>query len=332
MALVIYEWEAWHGFLLARAFPEAIRLPAHPDEDAAAVLDRLPSGASAFAFHLNVTFGNAFPRDRANLVRGLVSRGIVPLNAGVVDISKRAIQAQCAALGLPVAAARRDGDPDERVIVKSNHNYGGYADRLLPPTNGGAGPSPSSLMANNTEYRVLPLRDVPVAWWNDPALAIERYIENPAQRIYRITVIGESVVVYRMTNPHLLKKVKDSTTRETFRTTLSVLTRGHADIARPVCEATVRYVEASGLDFGALDIVEDGSDHPHIIDANATSYGNFTFGLRSMMAFRRGLADLVLARTNRPSPYWQRVQARPLTTLRLVTGEARRLQRVLARR
>jgi len=331
VTLVVYEWEAWHGFLLPRAFPESIRLTAHPNEEAKDVLARLPADASAFAFHLNVTFAKGFPRHRFDLVRGLTQRGIVPLNAGVLDISKRAIQTKCAELGLPVAAAHRDGDPDARVIVKSNHNYGGHGDRLLPMEQAAAaGPLPSALVSTHEEYRVLPRRDVPDDWWDDPGLAIERYIENPANRIYRITFFADAVVVYRMTNPHVVKKVRDSTSREIIYTTLADLGRGHPGVGASVCDAIVRYIEGAAFDFGALDIMEDELDDAHIIDANTTSYGNFTFGIRSMIRFRRALADCVLARNPRASPYWRRIRSQPLPTFRLVTGEARRLQRVWA--
>ena len=327
MRFVIYEWDAWWQFKLSRAVPEAVRLTATPGESADEVLARCPPDASAFAFHINATYSGEFPHGRAALVSGLEARGIVPINASVVDISKRWVQAQCAAAGLSVAAASVDGDPDERVIVKTDQNYGGRSERMLTEAQRTAlGVSrPSTEVPTAHEYPVMARRDVPAAWWVDPALAIERYVANRANEIYRVSVAGSRVDILRMVNPQLIKKVSDAQTIATLFGTRDQLERGtvrglDADVGRTI----VRFVGAARMDFGGLDVITDDVGRPYIIDVNTTPFGLIN-SLRRLMNMRRGLFELVEERRARLPRAGPGLGRATWPTRPMVVGEVKRL-------
>jgi hypothetical protein len=310
VTFVIYEWEAWSQFKIARAVPEATRLTACPEEHAHEVLARCPPKTVAFVFHLNATFSSRFPLERSDLVAGLEARGVAALNATVVDISKRHVQAQCTALGLPVAGATAEGDPNERVIIKTNHNFGGRAERLLTTQQLDALgiPRPSAIVSTAFAYQVMRRGDVPSAWWSDPALAIERYIENRWNRIYRAGFAGRRFEVLRMINPNALKKVNDPERTEKVAVLCDrdQLQSGSARGIEPaVGEAIVRFVDGAGMDFGAIDVMTNDAGQPFVLDVNATPYGD-TVSLRRLMTFRRGLFELVAdhaSKRSRPLPF-----------------------------
>jgi len=330
VTFVIYEWEAWSDFKLVRAVPEATRLTARPGESADDVLARCPADAVAFAFQVNTTFSAEFPHRRCDLVAGLEERGIVPLNAQAVDISKRKIQTQCAAFDLPVAAAPRDGDPTERLIVKTNHNYGGNAERQLTPealADLGITP-PSAVVPTAQSYKVLPRRDIPDAWWADSGLAIERYIENRWNRIYRINFAGRRVDILRMVNSNLIKKPHElgETEQVTILCNREELQNGSVPGVDPaIGEASVRFMRGAQLDFGSLDLIADDVGRAYVLDVNTTPYG-VPHSLRRILQVRRGLFELVAERVPK-----SRGRSRPLgrgrvPTVAMLVGATRLLK------
>jgi hypothetical protein len=314
--------------MLVRAVPEAVQLTAEVGETADEVLARCPPDARAFAFHLNATFAASFPRDRHRLVRELESRGVVPLNAAVVDISKRGIQAQCVSFGLPTAAAYREGDPDERVIAKTNHNYGGRAERQLTPTQLAVvgSPAPSPVISAWTAYRITPRRDVPDAWWDDPTLMIERFINNQRNHFHRVCFAGNRCVILRLTNRNPIKKIATSTERlDIYCWRHELRDRAVAGIHPAVGEAIARYLDGSGMDFGALEVVADDDGDAYVIDVNSTSYGA-PLNLRILARLRRGLFELITDRAAQlglPAPRadWNAIP----TWAAMVMGDAKRL-------
>lgn len=329
---VIYEWNAWWQFKLVRAMPEAHRLTARPGEHAQDVLDRCPPTTTAFAFHVNATFSGKFPHERSALIAGLEARGIVPINAAITDISKRWVQARCAACGLPVTTAAREGDPEERLIVKTDHNFGGHFERRLAAADltGLGVPSPSAVVVDPRAYPILARRAIPAAWWVDPALTIERYIENRHNRIYRVSFAGHRFNVLRLVNTRLLKKVDDSQEKVVMMCDRDRLARGDVPgVAAHVSAAIVRFVDAANLDFGGLDVIADDDGRAYILDANTTPYGASN-SLRRLLSIRRGLFELVAdraAHVGHPAPIPDRAT---WPTIRMLTGEWRRLKASMA--
>jgi hypothetical protein len=327
LRLVIYEWDAWQPFMLVRMVPEAIRLTARLGETADEVLQRLPPSVDAFAFHLDMTSTAHMPAGRDALVGALTARGVVALNAAVTDISKVQVQAQCRAFGLPTAAADPEGDPAEQVIVKTNLNFGGRGEReLLAGGLAMAGSARlSSVMTDWTGYQVVPREQVPAAWWHDPTLVIERFIDNRSHHLYRVNFVGDRAVILRLTNPHPIKKIRNSTARLDVYCRVDDLRRGWVTgIDQSVARATAHYLDRSGMDFGALEIIPDDAGRAFIIDVNSTCYGSI-MNLRMLAYLRRGLFTLVEARAEQLGRRMSSSRVDALPTWRMLVSDAWRI-------
>jgi hypothetical protein len=321
--------------MLVRMVPEAIRLTARIGDTADDVLRRLPPAVDAFAFHLDLTSTARLPSDRDALVRSLTARGIVALNAAVTDISKVCVRAQCRAFGLPTAAADPHGDPSEQMIVKTNLNFGGRGERKLAAAELTAVGSPplSSMVRDSMAYQVMPREHVPVSWWDDPTLVIERYIDNRSHHFYRVNFVGDRAVILRLTNPHPLKKIRNSTARLDVYCHLDALRGGSVRGIEPsVARATAQYVDRSGMEFGALEVIPDDEGGAFIIDVNSTCY-SATLHVRILAYLRRGLVALVGARAaqlGRRMSSSRVIDALP--TWRMFVDDARRIAKGLAAR
>ena len=279
LTLVVYEWDAWYRYMLVRAVPEATRLRAEVSDTADEVLARCPPGARAFAFHLNATFTGSFPVDRPRLVRELELRGIVPLNATVVDISKRGVQAQCVSFGLPIAAACREGDPDEQGIRQDEPQFRGPR-RAAAIANAVGYHGRARSFACHSRVDRVPRhvrRDVPDAWWIDPTLVIERFIDNRRNHFHRVCFAGNRCVILRLTNRNPIKKIATSSERLDIYCWRHELRDGSVPgVQRAVGEAIALYLDRSGMDFGALEVAADDAGVAYVIDVNSTSWGHFS--------------------------------------------------------
>jgi hypothetical protein len=326
LRLAIYEWDAWHQFMLVRAVPEAVRVTARIGESADEILDRLPAGINAFAFHLNLTMTAAFPTDREALVHGLLARRIVPLNDAVTDISKTWVHARCRAFGLPSPATDVRGEASERVIVKTDLNFGGKSERQLPPAQPSAiGPPISDVMSDWTAYQVMRREDVPAIWWNDPALVIERFIDNRARHLYRVNFAGDRIVILRLTNPHPLKKIMNSTARrDVYCRTEDLATGAVAGVEPSVAAVIVEYLARSGMDFGALEIIPDDAGRAYIIDVNSTCYAK-VLNVGILTYLRGGLFGRIATRAAHLGCPVPQSRTLALPTWPMLRGDARRL-------
>ena len=327
MRLAIYEWDAWHQFMLVRMVPEAIRLPAHIGEDAKRVLDRLPLGIDALAFHLNLTRTSAVPVDRDDLLHAAAERGIVVLNGAVTDISKKAVQAQCRAYGLPSAEALREGDPTEQLFVKTDLNFGGRAERKLgadhdPLDNA---PRTSEVVSDWDGYHIRRRDAIPLAWWDDRALVIERFIDNGLDHLYRVNFAGDHAVILRLTNPHPMKKIYSSVARLDIYCDLCALAEGTVSGVEPAVGAAIaRYLACSGMDFGALEVIPDDAGNAYILDVNSTCYAA-VLNVWILNFLRRGLSDRIATRAAALGRAAPTVGAGMLPTYRMLRQEVRRL-------
>lgn len=123
-SVYVYEWNAWEDFLLSRMFPDATRLKANVDDDHEDVLAQISNDCEWFIFHINLTDTAQIPRGRNELCAHLSNRGVKNVNERLINISKRRVQQACKELGLKTTIASRSGPPGERLIVKTNLNYG----------------------------------------------------------------------------------------------------------------------------------------------------------------------------------------------------------------
>jgi hypothetical protein len=278
-SLVVYEWRARQGYLATSLFPAATFLGARPDDSAAAVLDAIPAQSTHFLFHLGATITMGFPSGRAELLAALAMRGIQPINGRVSDISKPFIQRTLAALALPSVLADRTMPPETPVIVKTSLNFGGKAERQLPPAElQRMGMHLASQVSGPSYYKIMGAAGVPAQWWDDPSLCIERYITNDENRWHRAIIWQDRLVLVEGINRYRIKKLATNVESRSFYFTFvdgryraSTSTDTSPRIERVLAQLAA-FVPSFGLQFGAIDVVSSNSDEPYIIDVNTTPY------------------------------------------------------------
>lgn len=287
MTVAIYEWRAWERYLLPTMFPDASRVPARIGESADDVERRLPGSTTAFCFHVDLTYTSAVPTDRTGLVRRLQARGVRVVNGSLTDISKRKVQACGAAADFPTTIAAQEGDPDERLLVKTDLNYGGHPERELEPLEWGLlGLSRETFHRRTSRnYPIMARRDVPEEVWTRRDLVVERFTANPAGLFFRAHVFLERAVVTAALLQDPVKELRWGIPRQEFyfegdepvpgptqAYDLSSSCDGPAVAANLV--QLRQFCRHIGLEFGAIDVAVDERGRWHVIDANATPYWN----------------------------------------------------------
>ena len=310
--MVLDEWGTAHDFLLNRMFPDARIRPARIGESWDDVLPAIAESCSRFFFHLNATFTATWPAGREELGALLATRGVRCFNAGAVDVSKRRLHRECERLGLGTTLASSEGDPAELLIVKTDLNYGGAAERRLSssqrrrlgmpePSRGVA--AVQRLARSQQEYPLMLRRGVPPEWWSDEQLVIERFVENRAQRFARVHFLGDRTTLTHATCRKPIKKLPGSESIEH-----SFFIGEETDASGIVCAAN-RLRRALRLDFGAMDIVLDDNGGHYFIDVNHTPYSGVGGSTWSTITCAPG--------------YEGRVDAAPATIVCIVAGSIR---------
>jgi len=278
--LLVYDLSIWKRYLLAMLVPDAVRLPLVPGESKDDILRRIPEDfTGTFAFHINVTDASNCPHDRAGLVEALHGRGIRTLNAKIIDISKRFVQATCHRAGLMTTSAPRLGDPSEVLIVKTNRNYGGKPETHAPADVRKVLAFSEHVVhaAGDHGYLVAARRDIPSESWEDPNYVVERYIENAQHLFYRIYVFCDRIAVSEGIHDALVKAIRHSQrqrlvlfTVEDERVHTSIPAEIPSDL-QPLVDATIRFTRLAQIDFGCLDVMRDEQGRFYIVDVNTTA-------------------------------------------------------------
>lgn len=271
--IVVYEWEAWHGYVADRMLRSSTRLAMHRDVPVHAIVGALPADTRGFLFHVNLSITSGAPAQRAELVAALVERGVGVINHGATDVTKPALQTACRRQGLPVTACGPNGDPAELVIVKTVLNCGGITEKLAAAS--GVIMQDSRLIARDigtpgVGYPVLRRESVAKKWWSDPSVVVEKFIENPRGSFARIHLCGSRAAITVAESPSRIKKISSS----------RIVDRRLVDLTesetQPTWQDLVRQTRAIAremhLDFGAIDFVQDGNGHYYAIDVNTTPY------------------------------------------------------------
>ncbi len=269
-ATCIYNWSRLQRRLAASVFEGGQVVEACPGQGHQEVLEGVDPNASFFLPHIDLTTTIQIPLERDELMRGLRERGIYILNEVVADISKRRVQQACARLGLKTTLAQREGHPRERLIVKTDRNFGGGPEMLLPDEHKatlGVEPPTHGLIGCQS-YVVTTRYLLKEEIFDHPQLVVERYIDNKDSLIYRAYVLGDRLVLSEVTSEALIKKMTPDVSRKNHFLTLGATPEeSHLD---PIVSLLTRFCEGFGLDFGTIDIVKDDQDRYYIIDANTT--------------------------------------------------------------
>jgi hypothetical protein len=279
--LIAYDLSEWQEWLLPVIFPAAIRESAVPNETASDILQRIPADfGGTFAFHIDLTFAASCPHRRGDLLLRLAQRGIRTLNADILDISKRFVQAACWRAALNTTSTTRGGDPNEVLIVKTNLNCGGTQEADLPAATREALLIPYVHAHREVDHRYLVLKraEVPEGAWDADDLVVERYISNSQEVFYRAYLLCNRYAILEFWDKEAVKTL-DHDQAECLRIVLfTVNSRGkpHGEIPRDLwsaADAVVRFAWATRMEFGCLDLARDNEGHFYITDMNSTPHG-----------------------------------------------------------
>jgi hypothetical protein len=281
--LAVLDWSSRPHHLIRRLAPSAHFHRVRPGVTADELLGELDAAGSPFdavLMHVDASEPTRLVRDFDRLRETLGARGCAVWNGAVDDIRKRSLQALFARLGLPTAAAGREGDPAEQVIVKTNLNSRGIAEWEMPEVERiaiGLGPRRRSVLDGLETYRVMARADVPLAWWTDDDLAIERYVANDHGRFARAYICGDNYVLCTGRSAATVRRMSDAVDRFDYLLDRATLMDDRLDAALPAgvlapALATLAVTLAMGLDFAAIDLVEDAGGVPYVVDVNLTPY------------------------------------------------------------
>jgi hypothetical protein len=274
--VVVYDRSDWHRFLMPALVPNCTRVFANekdtPSESVAKCAE-----CQVLVMHIDLTHSGHIPRRRSQFVGMMQQRGTTVINAALTNISKRHLHQVLRKSGMPCLRASRRGDPHELLIVKTDLNYGGESEREMPRS---ARPAASCPMRANSivaaaGYPVLRRREVRARWWDDERLVIERYVTNRRNHIHRGHVVGDRLIVSRLTDDRQLKRIlPDVKSANTFVEVTAAGPRIVRVTGQPACSAIVslltRTILAASIDFGAIDIVESDEGELFVIDINST--------------------------------------------------------------
>ncbi len=268
---IVYVWPTSRGYLAEKVVSQRLDIPADPADSADRISARLPDNVRTFLFHVDITDTSRYPLERARVLEMLRARSIRVLNEHATDISKRTIHALSLRLGLPCTLAVREGNPDELMLVKTNRNFGGQTERLLPRKHRRTLglQNESSTVKGAFNYRLLPRAQVPESWWDASDLVVERYIAHPARRLHRVSIAMDRFVFWSGIPARPIAKMRHCTDAREH-----LLRRGdsHPELPDALLQTAYRFAEAFQLEYGSLDLMSDDTGCHYVIDANTTPY------------------------------------------------------------
>lgn len=98
-------------------------------------------------------------------------------------------------------------------------------------------------------YKVLRRGDVPSLWWKNESLALERYVQNKENRIYRFYVFQHAMVLSEAYNVDQIKKMRVGIRRTDWalvRHGENVTSLTRCDVFNSVLEVGAQFANRSG--------------------------------------------------------------------------------------
>src|SRR5262249_13834144 len=131
---VIFEWPEPGDSLLSGVLGNlADRVEVDPFRPLSAQsLEDAGGDAEIVCFHVDLTIRRRLPLRIAEWSRRLEAEGWFVVNGRVQDISKRTLARHLKKIGLPTCVAPRRGPAEEFLFLKTNLNYGGRKEKVLP--------------------------------------------------------------------------------------------------------------------------------------------------------------------------------------------------------
>ena len=277
--VAVLEWKAWEGFLLTHVLGnDAERIEVDPFRELPSEeFDRICDSFATVCFQINLSVRGRLPLRIRDLTDRFVERGVFVVNGFVQDIRKSTLQTHLETIGLPSVKVTPSGSSHEVLFVKTDLNYGGDLERHLPPESIAAAGFERliSTEIKGAYYYKTALREtLPAEIWNDPAIMIEKYIDNAENSFYRVYFSGERVIIVKAFAARIIKKLSNDPRDTNYVSDLEHLKAGRdqLELSETLKRNLVTFLEQSAVEFGCLDIVHDGNDNFYIVDLNLTPY------------------------------------------------------------
>ena len=277
--LCVYDWSEWRGSLIASVWSKARRIRANFQEPPHEVAARLPRKAKLLLVHLDISVMSPFISDASALIGVLSQRNVRVLNGRSADIRKRTIQSRCRDLGLPSVTATASGPDDELLIVKTDLNSGGEREQLLSAAQKAlfdltAHPGG---MKRPDDYFVARRADLAADIWNDSTLVVERYVQNPFDRFFRVYAAANAVVISEAYTDARVKRMAGRIRRHNHwlwrdRDRIYGDSKIAAKLPSSLLHTAGIFLDHFHLDYGAIDIVESQDGEFCVVDVNKTPY------------------------------------------------------------
>ena len=277
--VAVLEWRAWEGFLLTHVLgDDAERIEVDPFRELPSEqFDRICDSFATVCFQINLSVRSRLPLRIRDLTNRFVDRGVFVVNGFVQDIRKSSLQTHLETIGLNSVKVTPSGSSHEVLFVKTDLNYGGDLERHLPPESIAAAGFENLISPEikGAYYYKTVLREMlPPEIWNDPAITIEKYIDNAENSFYRVYFSGERVIIVKAYAARIIKKLSNDPRDTNYVTDLEHLKAGtdRLELSEKLKRYLVTFLEQTAVEFGCLDIVHDGNDNYYIIDLNLTPY------------------------------------------------------------
>ncbi len=270
--ILVYEWEAWEGFLINHLMADYCRIPASYDDTWQTVERYLSPNIKAVLLQINLSRQEGFPQHRQQLIDGLKDRQIKVLNEHVTDITKSGLHQLLDEAGINSTRADMTVDPEAPLFVKSNLNWGGEVEQRLPKQIRQElfGDQQRSITAFDQYYVTTRARLDPDTW-EDDSVVIEKYISNPEDSFYRVYGFGEAMVVVKAHNNSLIKKISGDQRDYNLYIDKHGLQSINVDIPDNLQSLLLKFLDNIDIDYFCLDIVHD-MENFYIVDMNTTPY------------------------------------------------------------
>lgn len=277
-SICVYDWSEWKHFLIVSIWPKARRIHAEFRESPKKIAAKLPSKTKLLLMHLDLSVMSPFVSDAREFTDPFSKRNIRVLNCLPLDIRKRTIQSHCRDLGLPSVTPSTTGPDNELLLVKTNLNSGGSREQWLSPDqrvqfNLAA---PATRMKGPEDYYVSRRADLPPDVWNDPGLVVERFIQNPLNRFFRVYAAIDAIVISEAFTDAPVKRMTGPIRRQNhFLWRQADQIQGDAAAAKlpaRLLQTAGTFLHRLHLDYGAIDIVESETGEFFIVDLNKTPH------------------------------------------------------------
>lgn len=275
--LTIIAYKTNPHFLAYHLFDQRV-VEVKPGDNLASVIESGALGrqGSEILFQINLSNYQGFFADTTDPHKLLEQSGYRVVNSGLYDISKSRLQERLRGLGLASLSIEPTGfNSHERVMIKSDLNYGGLFERGLSPsqlTRLGIDYDLEQVPAND-EYRHTSLQEVSDDQWQHPGIHIERFIENKQGSYTRVYKLYDRYVFSKAIMPGVeIKKINHRKHETHCFASSDNLDALENEEYKGALRTAAALLEGHNIDFATVDMIRDDQGVDHIIDVNHTPF------------------------------------------------------------